>query len=156
MGPPLREDLLKEVSRLALEGSFDTLLIEATGISEPIPIAQTFAFDDGSGASLVDLAQLDTMVTVVDAASFAEEYQLAADLRARRLAVDEEDTRTIADPLIEQVGRFDYDQAAQSAGWLRELEGHHTPESEAYNIASFVYRQARPFDAERLSRVRQR
>lgn len=63
----LREDLLIEVGRLAEEGKFDYLLIESTGISEPLPVAETFTFADENGVSLGDIAQLDTMVTVVDA-----------------------------------------------------------------------------------------
>ncbi|MFO0537815.1 MAG: GTP-binding protein, partial [Planctomyces sp.] len=66
----LREDLLQEVSKLAQEGRFDYLLIESTGISEPMPVAETFTFTDENGRSLSDFARLDTMVTVVDAASF--------------------------------------------------------------------------------------
>jgi G3E family GTPase len=73
----LREDLLKEVSKLAREGRFDALLIESTGVSEPMPVAETFSFTDESGGSLSDLAQLDTMVTVVtvvDARNFLHDY----------------------------------------------------------------------------------
>ena len=66
----LRDDLLEEVSRLAQEGRFDYLLIESTGISEPIPVAQTFTFEDEDGVSLSQVSGLDTMVTVVDAANF--------------------------------------------------------------------------------------
>ncbi|MFY7854066.1 MAG: GTP-binding protein, partial [Brevundimonas sp.] len=70
----LREDLLKEVGRLAREGRFDYLLIESTGISEPMPVAATFDFRDEDGFSLSDLAQIDTMVTVVDAFNFFRDY----------------------------------------------------------------------------------
>ena len=66
----LREDLLEEVTKLALEGRFDYLVIESTGISEPLPVAETFTFADENGVSLSDVADLDTMVTVVDAVNF--------------------------------------------------------------------------------------
>ncbi|HJL18245.1 MAG TPA: zinc metallochaperone GTPase ZigA [Sandaracinaceae bacterium LLY-WYZ-13_1] len=197
----LRDDLLQEVSRLAREGRFDHLLIESTGISEPIPVAQTFTFEDEEGASLAELARLDTMVTVVDAASFLDEYARADDLRDRGEALGQDDLRTVTDLLVEQVefadvivlnkrdrvsddelaevtaairalnrrarievatrarvpldtvlgtGLFDYEAAARSAGWIRELMGEHTPETEAYGIDSFVYRERRPFDAQKL------
>ena len=69
----LREDLLEEVERLAAEGRFDYLLIESTGISEPMPVAATFEFEDEAGKSLSKVARLDTMVTVVDARAFIED-----------------------------------------------------------------------------------
>ena len=99
----LREDLLAEVSRLAQEGRFDYLLIESTGISEPIPVAQTFTFEDESGVSLSDVSRLDTMVTVVDAASFLDDYDAAEALTERGEAIGEEDERTVTDLLIDQV-----------------------------------------------------
>jgi G3E family GTPase len=99
----LREDLLREVSSLAREGRFDYLLIESTGISEPIPVAQTFEFEDERGVSLGDVARLDTMVTVVDAATFLDEYQVADALQDRQQAVDQSDERTVTDLLIDQV-----------------------------------------------------
>ncbi len=99
----LREDLLIEVSKLAREGRFDYLVIESTGISEPLPVAETFTFDDEEGRSLSDVARLDTMVTVVDAASFLEEYRRADSLKRRGESLGEDDHRTIADLLIEQV-----------------------------------------------------
>jgi G3E family GTPase len=95
--------LLIEVSKLARDGWFDYLVIESTGISEPLPVAETFTFEDEEGRSLSDVARLDTMVTVVDAASFLEEYRRADFLQARGQAVSEDDQRTIADLLIEQV-----------------------------------------------------
>lgn len=197
----LREDLLAEVSRLAQEGRFDSLLIESTGISEPIPVAQTFTFEDESGVSLSQLARLDTMITVVDAAAFLRDYREAADLRDRGESLGEDDDRTVANLLIDQVefadvivlnkldlvspeharevqavltalnpgaqivpatrglvplelvldtGRFDYERAEQSAGWIRELQGEHQPETEAYGISSFTYRTTRPFDAPKI------
>jgi G3E family GTPase len=99
----LREDLLLEVSRLARSGRFDYLLVESTGISEPMPVAETFTFADDSGRSLSDLARLDTMVTVVDARNFLDDYQAADDLAQRGQALGEEDERTVVDLLVEQV-----------------------------------------------------
>ncbi|ULA68771.1 MAG: Putative metal chaperone YciC [Nitrospira sp.] len=99
----LREDLLKEVARLAQAERFDYLLIESTGISEPMPVAETFQFQDEGGRSLSTVARLDTMVTVIDAASFLKDYQEAEDLAARGLALGEQDERTITDLLIDQV-----------------------------------------------------
>jgi G3E family GTPase len=99
----LRDDLLQEVSRLAREGRFDYLVIESTGISEPVPVAQTFTFVDEHGSSLSDLATLDTMVTVVDAGSFFEEVRRADFLADRGESLGEDDTRTVADLLIDQV-----------------------------------------------------
>ena len=99
----LREDLLVEVARLAREGRFDYLLIESTGISEPLPVAETFTFTDADGRSLSDVARLDTMVTVVDARSFFREYAQADDLRARGAALSPDDDRTVTDLLVDQV-----------------------------------------------------
>jgi G3E family GTPase len=99
----LREDLLVEVGKLAREGRFDYLLIESTGIGEPMPVAATFSWTDESGVTLGDLAQLDTMVTVVDASAFLRDYQSAQDLRDRQIGLGEDDERSIADLLIDQV-----------------------------------------------------
>ena len=99
----LREDLLNEVARLAEAGRFDYLLIESTGISEPMPVAETFQFQGEDGRSLSTVARLDTMVTVIDAASFLKDYQEAEDLAVRGLALGEQDARTITDLLIDQV-----------------------------------------------------
>ena len=197
----LRDDLLAEVSRLAQEGRFDYLLIESTGISEPIPVAQTFTFEDENGVSLSRLSRLDTMVTVVDAASFLRDYNAAEAIRDRGESLGEDDHRTVTDLLIDQIefadvivlnkldlvsndqaleveaivkalnpgakilmatrgevpiesvldtGLFDYEKAERSAGWIRELQGEHTPETEEYGISSFTYRTPEPFDAEKL------
>ena len=192
----LREDLLREVAGLAREGRFDYLLIESSGISEPLPVAMTFTFEDEQGQSLGSLARLDTMVTVVDAAKFLDDYLSVDDLRDRQMELNEADDRTIVDLLNDQVefanvivinktdqvsledlerleailhqlnpgarqvraergrvplevifntGLFNMEEAEQSAGWLRELNGVHTPETEEYGISNFVYRARRPF-----------
>jgi G3E family GTPase len=99
----LRDDLLEEVSRLAREGRFDYLLIESSGISEPIPVAQTFTFEDENGFNLGTLARLDTMVTVVDASAFFDEYERADSLADRGQALGEDDHRTVTDLLVQQV-----------------------------------------------------
>ena len=197
----LRDDLLAEVSRLAQEGRFDYLLIESTGISEPIPVAQTFTFEDENGVSLSQISRLDTMVTVVDAANFLHDYQQAEALQERGESLGEEDQRTVTDLLIDQIEfadviilnkldlvnekqaeeveaiikalnpgaqviptshskvpldrvldtkLFDYQKAESSAGWIKELQGEHTPETEEYGISSFTYRSSKPFDAEKF------
>ncbi|MCF7531620.1 zinc metallochaperone GTPase ZigA [Pseudomonas petrae] len=99
----LREDLLEEVSRLAHEGRFDYLLIESTGISEPLPVAETFTFRDKQGRSLADVARLDTMVTVVDGLNFLQDFNAAESLASRGETLGEDDERAITDLLIEQV-----------------------------------------------------
>jgi len=197
----LREDLLEEVTKLAQEGRFDYLVIESTGISEPLPVAETFTFTDEYGRCLGDVARLDTMVTVVDAENFPRQLRDAEDLRDRGLAISDEDGRNIADLLIDQVefadvilvsktdlvdqsavgalraslkklnpraevlgiehgrvdpkkilgtNRFDFEAAATAPGWLAEMRGQHTPETEEYGIGSFVYRSALPFHPQRL------
>jgi G3E family GTPase len=99
----LREDLLEEVSRLARDGRFDYLLIESTGISEPLPVAETFTFRDQQGQSLADLARLDCLVTVVDGVNFLKDFHEAESLASRGETLGEEDERSITDLLIEQV-----------------------------------------------------
>jgi G3E family GTPase len=99
----LREDLMLEVSKLAREGRFDALVIESTGVSEPMPVAETFTFEDEAGHSLSDLAQLDTMVTVVDARNFLHDYHSTEDLQDLGQALGEEDGRTLANLLTDQV-----------------------------------------------------
>ena len=99
----LREDLLLEVANLAKDGRFDYLLIESTGISEPAPVADTFTFAIGDGIALSEIAELDTMVTVVDGANFLDDLRLGKDLHSVGQAADEEDQRTVADLLTEQV-----------------------------------------------------
>lgn len=99
----LREDLLAEIRQLAGENRFDAILIESTGIAEPMPIAETFAFSDDEGHTLAEVARLDTMVTVVDAFNFLRDYASAEALAERGLAASEEDDRTIVELLIEQI-----------------------------------------------------
>ncbi|MEV5438504.1 GTP-binding protein [Streptomyces sp. NPDC052682] len=99
----LRDDLLQEVDRLAREGRFDHLLIESSGISEPLPVAATFSFARDDGAILGEVALLDTMVTVVDAANFLAELDSGDDLAERGLAPYEDDERTVSDLLVDQV-----------------------------------------------------
>ena len=99
----LREDLLVEVGRLAREGRFDYLVIESTGISEPMPVAETFTFEDEEGTSLSDVAELDTMVTVVDAGNFMNDFGSWDDLTDRKMGLDENDDRNIVDLLVDQV-----------------------------------------------------
>lgn len=203
----LRDDLLKEVERIVKRGGIDQIVIESTGISEPVPVAQTFSYvDEALRIDLTEICRLDTMVTVVDANRFIKDYQSGDMLLDRDQAVGEDDERTIADLLIDQIefcdvlilnkidlvseeeanrleamlrklqptakliravnaqvnidevletGRFNFEAASQSAGWLQELEagGHatHTPETEEYGISSFVYRRRLPFHAERFN-----
>lgn len=99
----LREDLLLEVTRLAKEGRFDYLVIESTGISEPLPVAETFTFEDEYGQSLSQVARLDTMVTVVDAVNFLHDYHEALSLQETAEHLGEEDTRNVADLLVDQI-----------------------------------------------------
>ena len=99
----LREDLLIEVARLAAEGRFDYLLIESTGISEPMPVAATFLFEDIDGQSLSSLARLDTMASVVDAATFLERFDHLEELTDLGLERDDEDDRSVVDLVVDQV-----------------------------------------------------
>lgn len=198
----LREDLIKEVRTLAAQDKFDYLLIESTGISEPIPVAQTFTFDTGEALlNLANITKLDTMVTVVDAANFFNDFGSADTVRTRRMTEDAEDERSIVNLLTDQIefanviivnktdlikatdlkllegivrklnpearivktvfgqinvndilhtNLFNYEKAEQSAGWIKELNNIHTPETEEYGISSFVFRSHKPFNADRL------
>ena len=197
----LRQDLLEQVALLAAEKRFDYLLIESTGISEPMPVAATFSFEGEDGHSLSQVARLDTMVTVIDGEKFLEDMDSYDDLLDRHLGLSDEDTRNIADLLIDQVEfanillinktdrmsstdidrlekllrkinpdarilktqhsqvspseilntrLYDEEKAAVMPGWLKELQGFHTPETEEYGITSFVYRARRPFHPQRL------
>jgi G3E family GTPase len=197
----LREDLMKEVRRLAAEGRFDYLLIESTGIGEPKPVAASFYVQDEGGHMLADVADLDTMVTVVDAKNFLQDWDSSQQLKDRRALQADGDERMIVDLLNDQVefanviiinkcdlvspadadrleailrqlnpkarfiradhGKvppreilhtraFDYETAQASPGWVQELMGNHTPETEEYGISSFVYRARMPFHPRRL------
>lgn len=197
----LREDLLIEVRRLAEDNRFDQLVIESTGISEPLPVAETFTFEDDDGFSLSEFARLDTMVTVVDAFNFLKDYSSYDSIQSRGESLGEEDQRTVVDLLIDQIefcdvivlnkidlisdaekerllaiihslnpranieisqfgqvdldkllntNLFDFDEASEAPGWLKELRGEHTPETEEYGISSFVYRARRPFHPQRF------
>ena len=99
----LRDDLLQEVSRLAQEGRFDYLLIESSGISEPLPIAETFTFSDSGGAVLPELTQLDTMVTVVDCLQILRDLESMDSLADRHMGVTADDERTIVHLLVDQI-----------------------------------------------------
>ncbi|QFY41236.1 GTP-binding protein [Candidatus Methylospira mobilis] len=197
----LREDLLIEVGQLAKEGRFDYLVIESTGIAEPLPIAETFTFRNDDGVSLSDIARLDTLVTVVDAVNFMRDYMDAISLKEAGESLGEEDERNVADLLVDQIefanviliskidligsdevfnlrailrslnaeaeivpmvmgqaplnkvldtGLFDFAKAEQAPGWLKELRGEHVPETEEYDISSFVYSARRPFHPQRF------
>ena len=100
----LREDLLIEVEKLAQLGDIDYIVIESSGISEPIPVAQTFTYvDEGLGIDLSKFCKLDTMVTVLDANRFWHDYASGESLLDRKQAVDETDARDVADLLIDQI-----------------------------------------------------
>lgn len=130
----LREDLLKEVERLVMLGNVDYILIESTGISEPVPVAQTFSYiDDELGIDLTKCCTLDTMVTVVDANRFWHDFASGDSLLEREEAVGEDDHRTVADLLIDQIEFCDVlilnkcdllrdDQLNQLEGFLRKLQ----------------------------------
>lgn len=99
----LRDDLLKEVRALAEAGRFDSLVIESTGISEPLPVATTFSFRDEGGHCLGDVARLDTMVTVVDALNLLADYSSQDFLADRGESLGEDDTRSLVGLLVEQI-----------------------------------------------------
>lgn len=99
----LREDLLVEINRLAQTGKYDYLVIESTGISEPLPVAETFTFENEQGESLSNIATLDTMVTVVDAFNFLEDYDQALSLQEVGQSLGDEDERSVSDLLVEQI-----------------------------------------------------
>ncbi|MGQ7247810.1 zinc metallochaperone GTPase ZigA [Halomonas sp. V046] len=197
----LREDLLIEVGRLAREGRFDQLVIESTGISEPLPVAETFTFEDERGESLSELARLDTLVTVVDGVNFLEQYRAAGSLKEAGESLGDDDERNVADLLVDQVefcdvlliskidliddakrreleavlralnpdaeliamaqgrvplstlldtGRFSFERASQSPGWLKQMRGEHLAETEEYGISSFAFEARRPFHPRRF------
>jgi G3E family GTPase len=137
----LREDLLLEVGRLAREGRFDYILIESTGISEPMPVAETFTFRDEAGHSLSDMARLDTMVTVVDAYNFLNDFEASEELLERGMAMNDDDDRNIVDLLVDQIEFSNVvlinkcDLATEEAlGRLESIIGHLNPEARVYRI----------------------
>jgi len=198
----LREDLMVEVEKLATQNRFDYLIIESTGISEPIPVAQTFSFESEDGnIDLSRFSYVDTMVTVVDAFNFLKDFSSPDYLASRELTNIEGDDRTIVNLLTDQIefanviilnkedlvtkkeleelhaiirslnaeaqiistnhsnvnlndvintGLFDYKKAEASAGWIKELENEHVPETEEYGISSFVLRSKKPFHPQRF------
>ncbi|MFD6439161.1 GTP-binding protein [Peribacillus sp. NPDC060186] len=198
----LREDLMIEVENLSTQGNIDYIVIESTGISEPVPVAQTFTYvDEKVGIDLSKFCRLDTMVTVVDAKNFWQDYASGETLIDRMQATDEADQREVVDLLIDQIEfanvillnkidlmkaeevaelnavlqkinpsariietshsqvplkevmnthLFDFEKARQGAGWIKELNEEHIPETEEYGIASFVYRRKKPFHPTRL------
>ena len=123
----LREDLLTEVNRLAKDGRFDYLVIESTGISEPLPVAETFTFEDEDGVSLSKVARLDTMVTVVDAVNFLKDFRQAEALKDKGESLSEEDERSVTDLLVDQVEFCDVILVSKtdlvSAEQLKDLTG---------------------------------
>jgi len=198
----LREDLMVEVEKLAKAQKFDYLIIESTGISEPIPVAQTFSFESEDGEiDLSKFSYVDTMVTVVDSFNFMKDFSSPQYLTDRNLTDIEGDDRTIVNLLTDQIefanvillnktdlvtaselknlkdiihklnpdakiiltnhskvnlnevintGTFDFEKAELSAGWIKELENDHIPETEEYGIGSFVFRRKKPFHPQRF------
>ncbi|MBS4198344.1 GTP-binding protein [Bacillus sp. FJAT-49732] len=199
----LREDLMIEVEKLVESGNIDYIVIESTGISEPIPVAQTFTYiDEELGIDLTSKCRLDTMVTVVDANRFWTDFSSGESLLDRNVGMNDTDEREVVDLLIDQIEfanvivlnktdllekedaeelsrvlkilnpeakliqtsygnvplkdllntqAFDFEKASQAAGWIKELNEEHVPETEEYGISSFVYRRKRPFHPERLN-----
>lgn len=200
----LREDLLEQVAELARAGCYDYLLIESTGIGEPLPVAQTFTFTASDGMSLADVARLDTMVTVVDAGALFPVLTSIESLADRGEAATPDDERTLCDLMLDQIefanvvlvnkvdrvsaaeldrvrstvkklnpdariictehscvdvstvvgtNLFDMEAAQTSAGWIKELNAEHTPETEEYGVSSVVFRARRPFHPARLNAI---
>ncbi|RST57949.1 GTP-binding protein [Siminovitchia terrae] len=198
----LREDLMIEVEKLVDSGNIDYIVIESTGISEPIPVAQTFTYiDEELTIDLTKKCRLDTMVTVVNAHQFWSDFSSGESLLDRNHGTAESDDRDVVDLLIDQIEfanvivlnktdlldkadteqmthilqslnpeakiiqtsygsvplnellntkMFDFEKVSQSAGWIKELNEEHVPETEEYGISSFVYRRRRPFHPERF------
>jgi G3E family GTPase len=198
----LREDLMIEVEKLAKQGDIDYIVIESTGISEPVPVAQTFSYvDESMGIDLSESCRLDTMVTVVDGYNFWQDFTSGETLIDRMQATDTADGREVVDLLIDQIEfanvillnkidlmdadaveelkavlhkmnadariietdhskvqlkevlnthLFDFEKASQGAGWIKELNEEHIPETLEYGISSFVYRRKLPFHPSRL------
>ncbi|KMK76770.1 GTP-binding protein [Alkalihalobacillus pseudalcaliphilus] len=198
----LREDLLLEVNNLVRQGDIDYIVIESSGISEPIPVAQTFTYmDEELGVNLSEKCRLDTMVTVVDTAHFWSNYSTGESLLDRQQGINEDDERDIVDLLVDQIefanviilnkvdlintkrlqtikgfirklnadadiictahskvdinrvlntNLFHFEKASQAAGWIKELNEEHIPETDEYNISSFLFKSRKPFHPERL------
>ena len=198
----LREDLIMEVEKLVKLGDIEYIVIESSGISEPVPVAQTFTYADATiGIDLSEICRLDTLVTVVDVNRFWQDFASGETLLDRKEAATEDDEREIADLLIDQIKfanvlilnktdlvpeqkaeelnavlktlnpaakivqtvhaelelaevlntrLFDFESASQGAGWIKELNEEHVPETVEYGIASFVFRSQQPFHPERL------
>jgi len=200
----LREDLLKEIAKLSEQGQFDYLVIESTGISEPMQVAETFTFtmDEKSQEILSRLAKLDTCVTVCDASNFFQHFNTADSVMDRYKDADEKDERTITELMIDQLefadvvvlnkldlvkdskevkkildvikklnpnaeiygtirskvpmnkiintGKFDFDKAMQMDKWMERSRYDIQPETEEYDITSFIYTAKRPFDSKKL------
>jgi len=204
----LRGDLLDAVGRLAQRGGFDRLLIESTGVAEPLPVAQTLTlgfgvedidpteFYEETGVEPMEFYELDTTVTVVDAHQFWDAMNSEGSL------MDGDTEKPLAELLVEQVefcdvlvlnkcdlveekklgeieetvrklqpraeiirtkhgridpgkildtGRFDFDEAQNSAGWLKELREPHETAEEEHGVTSFVFESNRPFHPERFA-----
>ena len=139
----LREDLLEEVNNLAKQNKFEYLVIESTGISEPLPVAETFTFEDKNGQSLSKSAKLDTMVTVIDTLNFLKDYQSAEDLKDRNMELSEEDQRSIAHLLVDQVEFADVILLNKS-DLVREKERKHL-----YNIIRSLNADAKIIETSR-------
>jgi G3E family GTPase len=116
----LREDLLLEVRKLAAEGRFDYLLIESTGIGEPMPVAATFDFEDEEGESLNDTARIDTMVTVVDALNLLADFSSTDLLEQRGETAGPDDKRSLAALLTEQIEFADVVSSTRSTRSMRQ------------------------------------
>ncbi len=131
----IREDLVREVRKLAAQGTFDCLIIESTGISLPLPVAATFGHVDERGESLSDEARLDSLVTVVDAERFVSSVMMAESLKDKGMEVDENDDRTVADLLIEQVRAMGRGPWREGVGTLPHT---HFPSSAPPPSAPFI------------------
>lgn len=197
----LREDLIVELEELA-KLDIDYVLIESSGVSEPIPVAQSFVYaDEELGINLNASFQLDTMVTVIDGQQFWRDYLSEDLLIDREMQVSDDDERGIVDLLVDQIefanvivlnktdkmtdeeitslrsllyklnpeakfipavfgkidplqvlhtGQFNFEKASHGAGWIKELNEEHIPETEEYGISTFVYRSRKPFHPERF------
>lgn len=200
----LREDLIIEVNEIVKQGGFDYLIIESTGVSEPIPVAQSFVYKhENLNFDLIENTILDTMVTVVDAFNFDSDFNSSQQVEDRESdTLDEKDKKSIVQLLTDQIEfanvivlnkidlisgeekheiiakihalnpdakiiecqfgnfdfseilntrLFDFEKTSHSAGWIKELQGVHVPETESYGISSFIFEDKRPFNADRLN-----